>query len=104
MLLRRKWPQPRRESFQLGLSPARPAFSEEAGTEAVQPDETLQSLLCGLCGRMIRISQQIGCCPHPAAANTATQLMQLRKAEPVRPPDQHGIGVRQVQPGLDNGS
>jgi hypothetical protein len=68
----------------------------DPGTQAVQPNETLQSLLGHLGGRVIRVICQHGCGSlFSSAPNAQRKLMQLRKAEPVGPPDQHGGGVRQ---------
>jgi hypothetical protein len=50
----------------------------------------------------LRIGAQVDHAAPSSSADSATQLVQVGKAETVRAPDQHGVGARDVQPGFDD--
>ncbi len=61
-----------------------------------------QTLVRGLRQRLLRRVQEVGVAPVPAAADTATQLVQLREPEVVAALHDQRVGVRDVDTGLDD--
>ena len=70
-------------------------------TECREGFERAQTLLARLRNRLLRCGQDHLPAPSPPP-HASAQLMQLRKAEPIRSPDDHRVGPRHVQPGLED--
>ena len=62
-----------------------------------------QPLVGGLGQRPLRRVQEVGVAALAAAADPAAQLVQLRAGRGVGAVDDQGVGVRDVQAGLDDG-
>ena len=77
------------------------AGDRETGAELIEGFERAQTLLARLRNRLLRCGQDHLPAPSPPP-HASAQLMQLRKAEPIRSPDDHRIGPRHVEPGLDD--
>ena len=74
----------------------------QARAEPVEGFQCRQARPRGLGQIVLRVRQQIGDALGAAAPHAASQLMQLRQAEPVGSPDQHGVGARHIKTALDD--
>ena len=74
----------------------------KAGAELLHHLDRLQALQRILAERLFRRREQIGVGLVMRASDAPAQLVQLREAELVRAIDDHGVGVRIVDAGLDD--
>jgi hypothetical protein len=72
----------------------------EAGADAVQRLQGAEPPVRGGRGRGGRVGQQVDHAAHPPAPHPPAELVELRQAEAVGAPDQHGVGARHVEPGF----
>ena len=74
----------------------------EACPKAVERLKRAQPLERGVGNRGIAIGQQQDLPATAAASHAAAQLVQLRQAEAICAPHDHGVGARHVEPGFDD--
>src|SRR5208283_602154 len=74
----------------------------EAGAQRVQRLQHVETLLRLRRDRAVRRRREQGVGPRLAAANAATQLIELAKPEHVGAPDDQSVGVGNVETGFDD--